>query len=152
MPQQNPYQLYQSTYVSTADQRQLIVMLYDGAVRFLRRAVVCIHTRDYEGCHRHVLRGREIIVELLSTLRPEKGGAVGENLRQLYLYLFQRLVEANLKKDPEALGEVIRILLTLREGWVAVANETPNEKNHAERSHAEKIRAEGEGQKKKRHA
>ena len=121
MPQHNPYQAYQHIEVQTADQRQLILMLYDGAIRFLKKAVIKIDAQDYEAAHNYLVRSRDVISELLSTLKPEKGGEIGQNLKRIYMYLFNRLVEANLMKDPKVIAEVIRILGTLREGWAGLS-------------------------------
>ncbi|MBI3992166.1 MAG: flagellar export chaperone FliS [Candidatus Lambdaproteobacteria bacterium] len=128
MPQQSPYKAYQHIEVQTADQRQLILMLYDGAIRFLKKAVIKIDARDYESAHNYLVRSRDVISELLATLKPEKGGEIGENLKRIYVYLFNRLVEANLLKDPKIIAEVIRILGTLREGW---AGTKANAAHHA---------------------
>ncbi len=120
MPQSNPYSAYQTTNVNTADQRQLIIMLYDGSIRFLKKAVVKIDARDFEGAHNYLIRSREIVSELLSTLRPEKAGEVGHNLKRLYVYLFNRLVEANLMKDSAIVEEAIQILSNLRDAWASI--------------------------------
>ncbi len=120
MQQRTPYTAYRNTNVQTADQRQLILMLYDGLIRFLQKAVVKIEAREIEAAHNYLVRSREIVAELLATLKPEKAGVVGENLRRLYIYAFNRIVEANLRKDPAMVQEVIRIASTLREGWTAV--------------------------------
>lgn len=120
MPQSNPYQAYQNTGVQTADQRQLIIMLYDGAIRFLKKSVIKIEAKDYEAAHNYLVRGRDVVSELLATLKPEKGGDLGENLKRLYVYVFGRIVEANMKKDPKIVAEVVQIMTTLREGWIAV--------------------------------
>ncbi|MDH4248804.1 MAG: flagellar export chaperone FliS [Deltaproteobacteria bacterium] len=120
MQQKNPYTAYERTQVNTADQRQLIVMLYDGGIRFLQKASALIEARDVEGAHGNLLRARQIVSELLSTLRPEKGGEIGENLKRLYVYMFNRLVEANLHKDRAMIKEVEGLLATLREGWAGV--------------------------------
>ncbi len=117
MAQGNPYTAYHRTNVETADQRQLILMLYDGAIRFMRQAVTSIEGKDMEAAHNYLIRARDIVTELLSTLKPEKGGQVGENLKNLYVYMFNRLVEANLNKDKAGVEEVIGLMLTLREGW-----------------------------------
>lgn len=118
MPQTHPYHAYHRTGVQTADQRKLIIMLYDGVIRFLRKAVIKMDAADIEGAHNYLVRSREILAELLSTLKPEKGGGVGANLRRLYAYVFNRIIEANLHKDPQMVEEVINIMSTLREGWV----------------------------------
>lgn len=120
MPQAHPYQAYQNTNVRTADQATLIIMLYDGAIRFLKKGQGKIYTGDVEGAHNYMVRGRQIVSELLSTLRPEKAGEVGANLKRIYVYAHNRIVEANLTKDAEILQEVVQILVTLREGWVGM--------------------------------
>ena len=117
MPQAHPYQNYQTAEVQTADQRRLIIMLYDGAIRFLKKADAKIEAKDFEGAHNYLVRSREIVAELLASLRPEIAGQVGTNLKRLYVYVFNRIVEANLLKDQAILAEVIGILTTLRQGW-----------------------------------
>lgn len=120
MPQANPYHAYEKTNVQTADQRQLILMLYDGAIRFMQRANKMIDAKDVEGAHNYLIRARDIVSELLSTLKPEKGGDIGANLQGLYVYIFNRLVEANLAKDRALVDEAILLMTTLREGWAGI--------------------------------
>jgi flagellar protein FliS len=120
MQQRSPYSVYHNTNVQTADQKALILMMYDGLLRFLQKSIVKIEAREIEAAHNYLVRSREIVAELLATLRPEKAGDVGENLKRLYVYTFNRIVEANLRKDPEMVREVIRIVSTLREGWATI--------------------------------
>lgn len=120
MAQGNPYSAYERTHVETADQRQLILMLYDGAIRFLHKAGQKIDADDVEAAHNYLIRSRQIVGELLATLKPEKAGKIGQNLHQLYVYLFNRLVEANLTKDKAIVDEALRIMTTLREGWAGM--------------------------------
>ena len=97
----NSYKAYSKTDVNTSDQLTLIIMLYDGLLRFLKKAIVKIEENDVEAAHNYFVRSKDIVNELLSTLHAEKGGDIGNNLRELYLYMFRRIVEANLKKDIE---------------------------------------------------
>ncbi len=120
MPQAHPYSAYTRTSVNTADQRQLILMLYDGAIRNARKGIAKIEARDFEAAHNYLIRARQIVSELLATLRPEKAGEIGQNLKRLYVYLFQRLAEANLMKDVSLVEEAIQILSTLREAWAGI--------------------------------
>lgn len=117
MQQGNLYKNYHNTHVQTADQRKLIIMLFDGMIRFLNKGKIDISARDFENAHQNIQRARDIVSELLATLRPEKAGDLGENLKRLYTYSFNRLVEANLKKDTEMIDEVIHIMSNIREGW-----------------------------------
>lgn len=122
MPQGHPYQAYRNTDVQTAGQGRLILMLYDGAIRFLKKGRGKIYVGDPEGAHNYLVRGRDIVSELLATLKPEKAGQIGDNLMRLYTYAHNRLVEANLMKDAAAVDEVIQILSVLREGWAGAQN------------------------------
>ena len=112
------YQSYYQTNVQTSDQLSLIIMLYDGVVRFLKKAIVKIEENQIEEAHNYLTRSKEIISELLATLKVEKGEPVGENLKELYVFCFKKIVEANLKKDAEIVKDVIRVMESLREGWM----------------------------------
>ena len=95
-------------------------MLYDGALRFLKKGRGKIYVGDPEGAHNYLVRGRDIVSELLATLKPEKAGEIGANLQELYVYIFNRLVEANLTKDKSLVEEAISLMTTLREGWAGI--------------------------------
>ena len=120
MPQGSQYGAYERTKVETSDQRQLIVLLYDGAIRFMHKAVARMDANDIEAVHNYLVRSRDILGELLATLKPEKAGEVGTNLQRLYVYIFNRLVEANLTKNKDIVGECIKLMSTLREGWAQI--------------------------------
>lgn len=120
MPQGNPYGAYERTKVETADQRQLILMLYEGAIRFMQKGIEKIDMKDVEGAHNYLIRARDIVSELLATLKPEKAGEIGRNLQGLYVYIFNRLVEANLSKDREVVLEAMGLMTTLRDGWASI--------------------------------
>ena len=120
MPQGSLYGAYERTQVETADQRQLILMLYDGAIRFMRKGAARIEANDIEAAHNYLVRGREIVTELLATLKPDKSGELGKNLQRLYVYIFNRLVEANLTKNQELVEECIGLMTTLRDGWAQI--------------------------------
>ncbi len=142
MAKGNPYGAYERTSVETADQRQLILMLYDGAIRFMRKAVQKIDGNDVEAAHNYLIRTRNIVSELLATLKPEKAGDLGGNLRQLYIYIFNRLVEANLTKDKAAVEEVIGLMSTLREGWAGI-KPAAEKKPEAEAQAQRRVRVQG---------
>jgi flagellar protein FliS len=89
-------------------------------LRFLQKSIVKMEAREIEAAHNYLVRSREIVAELLATLRPEKAGDIGSNLKRLYVYAFNRIIEANLRKDPEMVREVIKVVSTLREGWASM--------------------------------
>lgn len=117
MAQGRPYQAYQNTQVQTSNQKQLIVMLFDGMSRFTGKAIAAIGEGDIEVAHANLHRTGQILLELLSTLREEKGGEIARNLRQLYVYCYEKTVIANLKKDAEMVREVKAIVDELADGW-----------------------------------
>ncbi len=112
----NPYAQYQRTQVETADQGRLLLMLYEGALRFLGRARRALEAQDKETANNNMVRAQEIIAELMSAL-DLNAGEVALSLFRLYEYMHYLLVQANIKKDRELLGQVEGMLLELREAW-----------------------------------
>lgn len=112
----NPYVQYRKAQVETADQGKLLLMLYEGALRFLERARVCLEGKDLQGTNNNILRVEDIITELMSSLNPEAGG-VALSLYSLYDYMHHLLVEANIKKDGAPLGQVEQMLGELAAAW-----------------------------------
>ena len=117
MAQGRPYQAYQNTHVKTSSQKQLIVMLFDGMDRFMSRAAQGIKENDFEIAHSSLQKTGKILLELLSTLREDKGGEIAANLKKIYLYCYEEIVVANLKKDLNKVYEIQELLNNLREGW-----------------------------------
>ncbi len=117
MAQGRPYQAYQTAQVSTSNQKQLIIMMYDGMDRFLSKAVSSIKGGDIESAHTYMHRTGQILLELLSTLREDKGGEIAANLKRIYVYCYEQVVIANLKKDTRMIREVQQVLGSLRGAW-----------------------------------
>ncbi|MCB1145952.1 MAG: flagellar export chaperone FliS [Leptospiraceae bacterium] len=114
----NPYQEYQSNQIGTADPRQLIVMLYDGAIRFLSLAEGYIENyKTFDKANHNILRAQDILSELMVSLDFEKGGEIAQNLFNLYAWMKKELIEANLEKKKEPLTKVITMLADLKETW-----------------------------------
>lgn len=114
----NPYlKQYQQTQVSTAPREQILLMLYDGAVKFLNLAKQGFEEKNIEKIHNNILKTQNIITEFQATLDMENGGAFAKNLYSLYEYLNNRLVDANIKKREDYLDEVIRHITALRDTW-----------------------------------
>lgn len=110
-------QAYQKAAVNTMDQRKLIVMLYDGAIRFLTAGANKLRDGDYYESHINMVKGKSVIAELLSTLNLEQGGDIAANLQRLYAYMFNELIDANLGKDAARVERVVELLRELREAW-----------------------------------
>lgn len=112
----NPY-VTQS--VETASPAQLVTMLYDGVLAAIARAQV--PEQSPVVVNQELQRAQRIITELRVTLDFERGGEIALNLSAIYRWLLDQLLEANLRKDPSALGPVARQVATLREAWVEAA-------------------------------
>lgn len=117
--------LIQKSYVQvatkTASPGQLVLMLYEGAIRFLERALQGFSSDDpaefNEAINNNVQRAQAILDELNQALNVEGGGDLAAHLRGLYNYLDRRLQESNMRKEPDGIEEVIGRLQTLRDAW-----------------------------------
>ena len=114
----NPYlNQYKKAQVQTASPEQILIMLYDGAIRFLNQAKVHMQNKDIEQSHTNIIKAQRILTEFMSSLDMDLGGEMAENLFNLYEYLHHRLVQANIKKDIEAIDEVLDHLRSLKATW-----------------------------------
>jgi flagellar protein FliS len=109
---------YRKSAVSGASPLQLVIMLYDGALRFMEAGRHAMLNNEVFQQNDNLTRAQRIISELLSTLDLEKGGEVAKNLFSIYTYVYDRLVEANLEDKPEIVEECSGIFSELRESWV----------------------------------
>lgn len=114
---------YRESSITTQSRGQLIVMLYDGAIKFLKQAIEKIEAGDAEGKGLLLNRAIDIINELDCTLNMESGGEIAENLRRLYDFMRRHLFRANAKQDPQMICEVIKLLEDLNQGWRAIAEQ-----------------------------
>jgi flagellar protein FliS len=116
---------YFQTQVTTTTQGDLLILLYDGAIKYLNQAKASMAQRDYAGKGMLISRAMDVISELDESLNPEKGGELAANLHQLYFYCNTRLLRANLEMKPEKIDEVIRILDSLRDAFSRIKNTAP---------------------------
>jgi flagellar protein FliS len=115
-------QAYLQTQVSTTTPGQLVVMLYDGAIKFLNQAKERMAEKNYAEKGILISRTLDIIAELDSSLNMEKGGKISQNLHSLYIYSQNKLLQANLKVSPEMVDEVLNILTPLRNAFAEIVN------------------------------
>jgi flagellar protein FliS len=120
----NPYAAstaaYQEQAVLTASPGQLVVMLYDGAIRFLRQADAAMGEQAVAHSHDRMNRAEAIIVELLSTLDMSQG-SIAQNLEGIYVFWKKLLWEVRLERDRDKLAILIRQIANLREAWAQIA-------------------------------
>ncbi|AOQ23422.1 Flagellar secretion chaperone FliS [Moorella thermoacetica] len=112
----NPYQAYRQNQVQTLSQEKLVLMLYDGALRFCRQGLVAMEQNDYAAVSNNLGRAEDILSELMATLNRDVGD-IAENLYKLYDFMYRHLVQANVKKSGKMINEVIELLQQLRDTW-----------------------------------
>jgi flagellar secretion chaperone FliS len=125
---------YQKNQVSTASSEQILIMLYDGAIRFVHQADEAMASGKKVQKLESISKAMAIITELANTLDHEVGGEIAENLDALYSYMTRELTRANLKNDRELLKVVETLLSDLRETWMQAIE--INRKSKAETSKA----------------
>ena len=112
---------YTKTKVNTsATPLELVIMLYDGAIEYLQRAVYHIEQGSIQGKIESLSRARAIIEELLASLNTDIGGEVADNLQSLYLFMLMELTKANAKNDAAKIEEVTSLLIELRSAWRSI--------------------------------
>lgn len=112
---------YRETAVTTQSKGRLIVMLYDGAIKFLKMAIIKIEENNPEDKGKYIKKAQAIINELNVTLDMEVGGEVAMNLRKLYIFMLGHLNTANIKQDLAKIKEVIKLLEELNQSWKAIS-------------------------------
>ena len=109
------YTAYANNRIMTASPAELTLMLYEGAIKFCNIAIAAIEKRDIEKAHNNIVKVENIITEFQSTLDHKY--PVAKDFDNVYRYLQERLLEANLKKDKEILEEILGHLRTMRDTW-----------------------------------
>lgn len=118
------YAQYNNSKIMTASPAELSLMLYEGAIKFCNIAIMGIEQNDIQKAHINIVKTENIIEEFRATLNHKYSTA--EDFENIYKYLYNRLVEANVKKDKEMLEEVLGHLRGLRDAWKEVMRLTKN--------------------------
>lgn len=108
---------YKQTSVTTASRGQVLLMLYEGAIRFSKLAVEGIKKNDRAQKGTYIGKVQDIVNELSLSLNHEVGGEISRDLERLYNYMIEQLTEANMKNDEKPLETIIKLLETLLDGW-----------------------------------
>jgi flagellar protein FliS len=117
LPYAKQVEAYRKTAVGTASPLLLVVMLYDGALRFLEAALAAMERRDVYAQNDQIQRAQRILIELMSCLDMDRGGEIAQNLFALYGFAHNELVLANLHDDPDRVRGVTKLISGLRESW-----------------------------------
>jgi flagellar protein FliS len=117
---------YQSTRAQTASREDLLIMLYEGAIRFLEQSIVAKQKGNLSEHKTLLSKGRAIIEEFQNTLDMEVGGDLAYQLFELYAFMLENLTKANVKVDVEPIRQVVEMLSILLEGWRDAINQVKN--------------------------
>lgn len=120
MTASNPADAYLRSKVLSARPEELRLMLIEGAIKFARQGGEGIATKNWEGAYNGLSRAKNILLELISSLRPEIAPDICQKLSALYMYMYRRLLDANLEKNPAIVDEVVNLLEYDRETWLMV--------------------------------
>ncbi len=118
------YQQYERSKILTASPAELTLMLYEGAIKYANIAIMAIEKGEVEKAHNSIRKVERIIEEFQATLDHKY--PVAKDFDEVYKYLQQRLLEANIKKDKEIMEEVLRHLRTMRDTWKEVMRLSKN--------------------------
>ena len=119
----DPLRSYKETQIKTATPGKLILMLYDGAIKNLNRALEDMNAQHsrYDRVSNSLIQAQDIIAELMVSLDFERGGDIAKSLFSLYVFMNRRLLDGNIKKEKAPLEEVKSLLTELRSAWAEVA-------------------------------
>lgn len=111
---------YHKTSVETASKEKILLMLYEGCIRNLKKCKAAMEQKNWAEKGVHLGKAQDIINELSNSLNFEVGGDLPKQLEALYLHIFQETTKANMNNDPEKIAHCIKLLETLYEGWKEV--------------------------------
>ena len=118
----NQASLYKETSVTTQGKGRLLVMLYDGAIKFMKLAIMELEAGNNEAKGQYINKALGIIEELNAVLDTDAGGEIAVNLRELYMFMRNHLSQANTKRNAQMIREVISLMEELNQGWKAITS------------------------------
>ena len=124
----NTANAYLKTKVLTASREELRLMLIDGAIKFAQQAQSGLESNDHEMTYAGFSQCRDIILELINTIKPEHAPEIAKNVKDLYTYIYGELVKASINKDQAIVREIISLLEYERETWVLTMERVAEER------------------------
>jgi flagellar protein FliS len=123
----NPFQEYQRTQVTTAGREKVLLMLYEGCIRFMKLAKTRMQEKKTAEKGRYISRSIDILSELMNTLDHKVGGQLSHDLESLYMFMIDKLIDANIHNRPEDLDVVIDLMSNLYVAWSdVISNPRPD--------------------------
>lgn len=128
MTESNPANAYLRTKVLTASPEELRLMLLDGAIKFARQGRDGLVAKDFEASFNGISQCRNIVLELITTIRPEFDPELCERVRSVYTFMYRELVEASMEKSSQRVDAVIKLLEYERETWALLMTKVSQER------------------------
>lgn len=128
----NAYQKYKTTSVQSASREKILLMLYEGAIKFTKLAIKAIEEKKIADRGMNIGRAFDIIMELNNTLDHKVGGEIATQLEQLYMFMMDQYTKANISGNPEPLHANLKLLQTLYDGWVQAVEKIKTENQNQE--------------------
>lgn len=126
----SPYDRYKQSSVQTSTPAQLLIMLYDGAIRFIRGGIAAINDKDYQKKNELIGKAQTIVSELRASLNHNY--EISEQLDKLYEYINYLLIESNIRNEVDKAEEALGYLTELRESWVQASKELASGQNQSQ--------------------
>jgi flagellar protein FliS len=116
-------EIYRQTQVTTVDKGRLIIILYEGAIRFIREAIKAQEAGDIPTKATSINRAMDIITELNQSLNMQEGGEIAQNLRRIYKFWNDHLLKAKVSRDGQGLTDVESMMVSLAQAWQVVCQD-----------------------------
>lgn len=129
----NAYQKYKTQSIQTASKEKLLLMLYEGAIRFIKQAIKATEEKNIAERGYNIGKAFDIIMELNNTLDHKVGGDIARNLEQLYMFIMEQFTKANISGTTEPLQASLKILENLYEGWVQAVEKIKKDEAEAKK-------------------
>ena len=117
---------YRYNEIATSSQGRLIIMMYEGAVKFVNLAIEGVDNKDLSKKGKYINKAHDIVNELSLALDMKKGGEVAQKLEALYQFILHQLTVANIKSDRKALESILKVLVPLLDAWTELSDKSKN--------------------------
>lgn len=121
MYSKNPYEQYKSNSITTAGPGEMVVLLFEGCWKFLKKAKEAIIEKDISGANENLIKAQNILTELMSTLDFKY--QISKDLFDIYEFMYNELVQINIHKDAERLEPIIKLVYEYYETWKQAAKQ-----------------------------
>lgn len=123
----NPYSKYKATSIQSAGKEKILLMLYEGAIKFTKLGIKACHEKKIADRGQNIGRAYDIVMELANTLDHKVGGEIAKNLEQLYIFIMEQYTKSNISGKPEPLESALKILENLYSAWVQAVEKLKKE-------------------------